>query len=72
VRLLLALQSTPASPIIVKITEPPDTRMRDLVIGVLKLAGTLALSALVIGLVAAGLVYWFRSKQDNDRTDLRL
>ena len=69
---LLALQSAPASGVIVRILEPPDTRMHDIVIGVLKLSGGIAIGALVIGLIVGGLVFWKRSKSENDRTELKL
>ena len=59
---MFALQSPPASPIIVKIVEPPDTRLYDIVVGALGVSGAIAVGALVLGLVVGGVMFWIRSR----------
>ena len=60
--MLFALQNAPASPIIVKIVEPPDTRLADILIGSLGVSGALAVGAIVIGLIMGGVMFWVRSR----------
>jgi hypothetical protein len=59
---MFILQSAPSSPIIVKIVEPPDTRLADILIGSLGVSGALALGAVAIGLMLGGLMFWLRSR----------
>ena len=64
--ILLALQSPPPTEqtdgVIVKLIEPPDTRIADLLINSLGLTGVLAASAVILGLVVGSLVFWLRSR----------
>jgi hypothetical protein len=60
--LMFAIQSAPASPIIVRIVEPPDTRLADVLIGSLGLSGVIAVGAITVGLVVGGLMFWLRSR----------
>jgi hypothetical protein len=50
-------------PIIVKIVEPEETGLAEVLIGALGLSGLLLLAALVAGVAMAGLLYWFRSRE---------
>jgi hypothetical protein len=62
--IILALQAPQPETdgVIVKLIEPPDTRIADLLIATLGLSGALLLGAVLIGLVVGGLVFWVRSK----------
>ena len=63
--IVLALQSPPppeTDGIIVKLIEPPDTRIADLLIATLGLSGALLLAAVIAGLVVGSLVFWVRSR----------
>jgi hypothetical protein len=61
---LLALQSKPGDTegVIVRLIEPPDTRIADTLINALGLSGALLLAAVLIGLMVGALVFWFRSR----------
>ncbi|MCC7417516.1 MAG: hypothetical protein IT176_10285 [Acidobacteria bacterium] len=63
---MLLLQSPPPVPappsIIVKLIEPPDTRIADIITGALGISGAIALAALAIGLLVGGLMFWLRSR----------
>jgi len=64
VSLTLAAQQ-PASPIIVKLIEPPHSELSglaDVLIGSIGLTGALALMALVLGVVAGGILFFVRSR----------
>jgi hypothetical protein len=61
-RVFFALQDAPSSPIIVKIIEPPDTRLADVLIGALGISGVLALGAIIVGLLVGGMMFWLRSR----------
>ena len=54
-----------SSPIIVKIVEPSKdpTGLAAVVFGALGLTGVIVLLALLVGLVFAGVLFWFRSKK---------
>ena len=63
--LTLAAQQ-PASPIIVKLIEPPHSELSglaDVLIGSIGLTGALALMALVLGVVAGGILFFIRSRR---------
>ena len=71
--LFLALQSAPpASGVIVRLIEPPDTRIRDIVVGAVGLSGALAIAGVVIGLLLGGVMFWMRSGREDDSIDLGL
>jgi hypothetical protein len=59
----LRSQQSPA-PIIVKIVETPrdPTGLADVLVGALGLTGALLLMALVLGIVAGGILYFARSR----------
>ena len=61
---MLALQSAPddTDGVIVRLIEPPDTRIADTLINALGLAGALLLGAVLFGLIVGGVVFWFRSR----------
>lgn len=55
----------PISPIIVNIADPPNsdaTGLADLLIGALGLSGVLILCALLLGVIFASALFWWRSK----------
>ena len=62
--LSFAAQQQPA-PIIVKIVETPKdpTGLRDVLIGALGLTGVLAVMAVTLGLLVAGILYYARRRQ---------
>jgi ABC-type phosphate transport system permease subunit len=51
-------------PLIVKIVEPPHdpTGIADVLIGSLGLTGAIVLMAIVLGVMFAGVLFWFRSR----------
>ena len=51
-----------ASPIIVKIVRPAEKGLADVLMGSLGLTGVIALCAVVLGVVLAGVMYWMRSR----------
>jgi hypothetical protein len=57
-------QAEPSKPIIVKIIEPPHdpTGIADVLIGSLGLTGAILLAAVVMGVLMAGVLFWFRSR----------
>ena len=54
----------PSSPVIVKIITPPHdpTGISDVIIGAIGLTGFIVLLAVVLGLLMAGILFWFRSR----------
>ena len=63
---MFALQ--PSSPIIVKLIEPPGdpTGLADVLIGALGLTGILILIAILLSVVFAVGLFWFRSRDAGD------
>lgn len=61
---IFALQEQPADGFVVKIIEPPSDveGLADVLIGSLGLVGVLVLSAVVLAVVMAGGLFWFRSR----------
>lgn len=64
--MLFAAQQQPAkpnSPIIVRVITPPrdPTGIADVIVGSIGLTGAIVLLAIVLGLVMAGILFWFRS-----------
>jgi hypothetical protein len=57
----LNLQQT-ASPIIVKLVEPHEKGLGEVLLGALGLTGAIALAAVVLGAVLAAVMYWIRSR----------
>jgi uncharacterized protein involved in exopolysaccharide biosynthesis len=59
-----AQQSPPQTPIIVKIVETPrdPTGLASVLLGALGLTGVILLLALVLGLLAGGILYFARSR----------
>ena len=57
---IFAFQSS--SPIIVKIVEPKDESLYDVLFGALGLTGVLTLASVVAAVVLAGLLIWKRSR----------
>jgi hypothetical protein len=57
--------STQSQPIIVKLVEPKTdpTGLADVIIGALGLSGALALLALALGVVMAGVLFYVRSRR---------
>jgi hypothetical protein len=55
----LSLQQT-ASPIIVKIVEPAEKGLAEIMLGSLGLTGVIALCAVLLGVVLAAVMYWMR------------
>jgi hypothetical protein len=58
---LLTFQ-TPDSPIIVKIVEPKQTGLAEVVIGAIGLSGVLFLIAILLAVVMAGVLFYLRSR----------
>ena len=58
----------PASPIVVKIIEPPAKSdlagLADVLLGSLGLTGVIVLAAVLLGAVMAGVMFWVRSRSD--------
>ena len=63
--LLTSPPQPPQAPIIVKIVETPrdPTGLADVLVGALGLTGALLLMALVLGLLAGGILYFARSRR---------
>jgi hypothetical protein len=51
-------------PIVVKILEPPERTLADVVVGAMGLTGLIVVLALVLGVGLAGLMFWVRSRSD--------
>ena len=64
------LTSAQAPPIIVKLIEPPPKdptdALADLLLGSLGIAGVLALLAVLLGVLMAGVLFWIRSRNPFD------
>jgi hypothetical protein len=60
----LIWQTQPSSPIIVKIIQPPSevSGLADVLIGSLGLSGVIALGSILVGLLFAAVLFWFRSR----------
>ncbi len=61
--------ATPSSPVIVKIITPPrdPTGISDVIIGAIGLTGFIVLLAILLGLLMAGILFWFRSRNPLSR-----
>ena len=63
----------PPSPIIVDITEPstgdPISGLADVLIGALGLSGILTLAAILLGVIFASALFWWRSRVGLDVDD---
>jgi hypothetical protein len=64
VTLLLAV--TLQEPIVVKILEPPERTLADVVVGALGLTGVIVVAALVLGVALAGVMFWIRSRSGEE------
>jgi hypothetical protein len=53
---------TPTSPIIVKIIEPKEQSLYDVMFGALGLTGVLVLASVVAAVILAALLFWVRSR----------
>jgi len=51
-----------AQPIIVKIVEPKEKGLDDIILGALGLAGVFTLGAVLLAVVTAAALFWFRKK----------
>jgi hypothetical protein len=51
-----------SEPIIVKLVEPHQTNVADVLIGALGVTGVLVVIAAVAGLLAGGLLFWMRGR----------
>ena len=64
------LTSAQSPPIIVKLIEPPPKDptegLADVLLGSLGIAGVLALLAVLLGVVMAGVLFWIRSRNPFD------
>jgi hypothetical protein len=63
VTLLLALQ--PSSPIIVKIVEPKEESLYEVLYSALGLTGVLTLASVVAAVLLAAVLFWIRSRSRN-------
>jgi hypothetical protein len=72
----LLLQDNPVNGVVVTLDKPESelARLSDVLIGSLGLSGVLAIAALLIGIIAGGLVFWLRSRREatEDAGRLRL
>ena len=62
---LTSAAQQPASPIIVKLIEPPHSELSglaDVLIGSIGLTGALTLMAFVLGIVVGGILFFIRSR----------
>jgi len=62
---LTSAAQPPSSPIIVKLIEPPHNELSglaDVLIGSIGLTGALTLTALVLGLLVGGILFFVRSR----------
>jgi hypothetical protein len=59
--LIFGLQ--PSSPVIVKIVEPKEQSLYDVLFGALGLTGVLALASIVAAVVFAAILFWVRSRR---------
>jgi len=57
---VLWLQQSP--PVVVRIVEPKEAGLADVLIGALGLTGVLVLGAVVAALVFGGVLFWIRSR----------
>jgi len=65
VSMLASAAQQPASPIIVKLIEPPHSELSglaDVLIGSIGLTGALTLMAVVLGAVVGGILFFVRSR----------
>ena len=58
--MIAAVQAS--EPIIVKLVEPHQTNVADVLIGALGVTGVLVVIAVVAGLLAGGLLFWMRGR----------
>ena len=56
---------TPTSPIIVKIVEPKEQSLYDVMFGALGLTGVLVLASVVAAVILAALLFWIRSRSND-------
>jgi len=59
--LIFALQAS--SPVIVKIVEPKEQSLYDVLFGALGLTGVLALASVVAAILFAAILFWVRSRR---------
>jgi hypothetical protein len=52
-----------SQPIIVKLVEPHQASVADVLIGALGITGVLVVIAAVAGVLVGGLIFWLRTKQ---------
>jgi hypothetical protein len=52
-----------SEPIIVKLVEPHQTSVADVLIGALGITGVLVVIAAVAGVLVGGLIFWIRTRQ---------
>jgi hypothetical protein len=50
------------SPIVIKLIEPHEKGLDEVLIGALGLTGIIVLAAVVLGVALAGLMFWLRSR----------
>jgi hypothetical protein len=56
------LNFQPSSPIIVKIVEPKEETLYDVMVGALGLTGVMVVAAIVAALVFGAVLFWVRSR----------
>jgi hypothetical protein len=61
INLLAAMQS--GDPVIVRIVQPKEPGVAEVLIGALGITGVLVVGALVIGIVIGGALFWLRSRR---------
>ena len=54
--------SAQQSPVIIKLIDPPEQGMDEVLVGALGLTGVIVVAALVLGLALAGIMFWRRSR----------
>ena len=69
--LLAAVQTDPATPIFIKIEKPPSDieGLGSVLLGALGIAGAITAAALVMGIVAAAVIYTVRKVQSAHEQD---
>jgi hypothetical protein len=57
-------------PFIVRIVETPEPGLREIMLSALGLSGVMAVAAVLLGIVVAGVIVWVRSRSVITRSDI--
>ena len=59
---MIVLAAAAQSPIIVRIVEAPEPGLGEIMLRALGLSGLLAVGAVLVGILVAGIIFWVRSR----------